>query len=104
MTSFFCNDAATTEIDTDLHTLSLHDALPIRTGADRGKRHGDDRAVEDDQELRCSEDEEGELPSSGSIHDATVTDCLLRNYLLLIYAERVGTFRDRKSTRLNSSH
>src|SRR3546814_3768300 len=27
--SFFCNDTATTEIYTYLHTLSLHDALPI---------------------------------------------------------------------------
>src|SRR3546814_18308484 len=26
---FFCNDTPTTEIYTDLHTLSLHDALPI---------------------------------------------------------------------------
>src|SRR3546814_425035 len=26
---FFCNDTATTEIYTDGHTLSLHDALPI---------------------------------------------------------------------------
>src|SRR3546814_4513819 len=26
---FFCNDTATTEIYTYLHTLSLHDALPI---------------------------------------------------------------------------
>src|SRR3546814_1672683 len=29
MMSFFCNDTATTEIYTDGHTLSLHDALPI---------------------------------------------------------------------------
>src|SRR3546814_20115574 len=27
--SFFCQYSATTEIYTDLHTLSLHDALPI---------------------------------------------------------------------------
>src|SRR3546814_7058079 len=26
---FFCNDTATPEIDTYLHTLALHDALPI---------------------------------------------------------------------------
>src|SRR3546814_1176352 len=29
MLGFFCNDTATTEIYTYLHTLSLHDALPI---------------------------------------------------------------------------
>ena len=28
---FRSNDTATTEIYTDMHTLSLHDALPIRT-------------------------------------------------------------------------
>src|SRR3546814_3155300 len=32
---FFFNDTATTEIYTYLHTLSLHDALPICTGADK---------------------------------------------------------------------
>src|SRR3546814_12913373 len=29
---FFCNDTATTEIYTDGHTRSLHDALPILAG------------------------------------------------------------------------
>src|SRR3546814_17489902 len=29
LSGLFCNDTATTEIDTDLHTLSLHDAPPI---------------------------------------------------------------------------
>src|SRR3546814_17534265 len=29
---FFFNDTATTDIYTDLHTLSLHDALPISIG------------------------------------------------------------------------
>src|SRR6188474_3655665 len=31
---FFFNDTATTEIYTSLHTLSLHDALPIRNDAE----------------------------------------------------------------------
>src|SRR3546814_11972544 len=31
---FFCNDTATTDIYTYLHTLSLHDALPICTRSD----------------------------------------------------------------------
>src|SRR3546814_16032662 len=30
---FFFNDTATTESDTDVHTLSLHDALPIGAAA-----------------------------------------------------------------------
>src|SRR3546814_5989656 len=33
---FFCNDTATTEIYTYLHTLSLHDALPISPLAEWG--------------------------------------------------------------------
>src|SRR6059058_6684030 len=33
---FFFNDTATTKIYTSLHTLSLHDALPISPGAARG--------------------------------------------------------------------
>src|SRR6059058_434590 len=36
---FFFNDTATTKIYTSLHTLSLHDALPIcRTQAEQGVR------------------------------------------------------------------
>src|SRR3546814_8383948 len=39
MSGFFCfNDPATTEIYTYLHTLSLHDALPIFAGACAGLR------------------------------------------------------------------
>src|SRR3546814_13430768 len=37
---FFFNDTATTEIYTYLHTLSLHDALPIFAG--RADREADD--------------------------------------------------------------
>src|SRR3546814_2853044 len=35
MFMFFCNGAATSEIYTYLHTLSLHDALPISRGGRR---------------------------------------------------------------------
>src|SRR3546814_18328598 len=35
---FFCNDAATTEIYTYLHSLSLHDALPISSPGGRPAR------------------------------------------------------------------
>src|SRR6059058_6602347 len=45
---FFFNDTATTEIYTSLHTLSLHDALPISPGrpapAGRRRRHPRGRA------------------------------------------------------------
>src|SRR5213594_5197268 len=35
---FFFNDTATTEIYTSVHTLSLHDALPIRASGTRWTR------------------------------------------------------------------
>src|SRR3546814_14198045 len=38
--SFFFNDTATTEIYTYLHTLSLHDALPISAGRAGGEAAG----------------------------------------------------------------
>src|SRR3546814_19922946 len=78
---FFFNDTATTEIYTYLHTLSLHDALPIcdRVAAAVGRP------------ARCGGGwirAEGRRPSwpaplPGSLHRRTA---------------------DRKSTRLNSSH
>src|SRR6202008_5210667 len=57
---FFFNDTATTEI----YTLSLHDALPIWSSAERPQRSRSSR-------IRCT---------------------------------AVDSVRDRKSTRLNSSH
>src|SRR3546814_11136626 len=36
---FFFNETATTEIYTYLHTLSLHDALPISARQDRHRQH-----------------------------------------------------------------
>src|SRR2546430_9863749 len=74
---FFFNDTATTEI----YTLSLHDALPI---FERGANGG----------LEPHEEE---------------TLVLRRNELLVEsrrgeHARREGHQRDRKSTRLNSSH
>src|SRR2546427_237371 len=42
MPAFFFNDTATTEI----YTLSLHDALPISQGADRGERVAGQRGAE----------------------------------------------------------
>src|SRR3712207_8421584 len=68
---FFFNDTATTEI----YTLSLHDALPICLGRDRG---GDQAAPQLRPAERLTE-------SSNDAPDAV-------------------PLRDRKSTRLNSSH
>src|SRR2546430_3402907 len=75
---FFFNDTATTEI----YTLSLHDALPIlvviahRLSTVRRA----DRIV---------------VLEGGTISDIGAHDDLMK---------KLGTYRDRKSTRLNSSH
>src|SRR3712207_7189042 len=75
--SFFFNDTATTEI----YTLSLHDALPIcvRRPACRGARQRARRA----QPARAA---------------------LVRGHPRLPAGGRSHPPRDRKSTRLNSSH
>src|SRR2546430_8500429 len=79
---FFFNDTATTEI----YTLSLHDALPISFAGRRGLR-----AV-----LQNRND------ATGQNETIEVFTTQVRNGNLL-YAIGVAP-RDRKSTRLNSSH
>src|SRR3712207_9301880 len=80
---FFFNDTATTEI----YTLSLHDALPIcdQRGSPsiRGKPEMPRQASADTRATASFRDT---VPLRGSHHRALVSD------------------RDRKSTRLNSSH
>src|SRR3546814_19971440 len=80
-TDFFFNDTATTEIYTYLHTLSLHDALPISGpgagAAARAGRAGDRFRQPDPQPVR--------IPPAHP-------------------RPRVRAAVDRKSTRLNSSH
>src|SRR3712207_6897530 len=77
MTSFFFNDTATTEI----YTLSLHDALPIyEDGEDSDRAEG--RA-----EVRVAE-HVGVVLEADELADG----------------DGVAGLRDRKSTRLNSSH
>src|SRR3712207_8490580 len=87
---FFFNDTATTEI----YTLSLHDALPISAAKSRSPRRGDRAARrtvagagEERRAPRAARGgrrgAEGVLPGSAN-------------------PQRIG--RDRKSTRLNSSH
>src|SRR2546430_17700782 len=74
---FFFNDTATTEI----YTLSLHDALPILQGLERGER-------------QHYESVPG-LPQHGALLGDHPCDRQLR---------AADADRDRKSTRLNSSH
>src|SRR3712207_9436954 len=73
---FFFNDTATTEI----YTLSLHDALPIL------------------------KPKEAEALYDDVIHQVALRT--IREALVADYAGQVGAvvFKDRKSTRLNSSH
>src|SRR3546814_8515345 len=77
--SFFFNDTATTEIYTYIHTLSLHDALPIYAPRIAGD-HRDAHEQREDHDLQ---------------------DLVLRHRVDHRCGDEVG---DRKSTRLNSSH
>src|SRR3712207_8973769 len=83
---FFFNDTATTEI----YTLSLHDALPIFSRENVRIRAGHDRSVSYVSQFPTSWVTDGDvtrLLESGVPRD-----------------QQAITDRDRKSTRLNSSH
>src|SRR3546814_15188123 len=84
--AFFFNDPATTEIYTYLHTLSLHDALPILLRETRPQRiiH---------------------LAGARQTHDprSLLDDNVLATVRLVAAACDLDV-PDRKSTRLNSSH
>src|SRR5688572_31303132 len=85
---FFINDAATTEI----YTLSLHDALPISRAEQRFSRLSRSALTTESWDARI---ERAERLAAES--DAT-------RELLAFYARLLRAQRDRKSTRLNSSH
>src|SRR3546814_20359208 len=89
--SFFFNDTATTEIYTYLHTLSLHDSLPIfidgrvaRIG--RPEEFGSSPPAADDR-----------IDARGR----AVVPGLINAHEHIAWRNTKG---DRKSTRLNSSH
>src|SRR3712207_7179290 len=89
MLLFFFNDTATTEI----YTLSLHDALPIsrrlHTGEGRSRLHAHRGAA-------------GQLAAPARLdHHPTPGDRLAAD---AAHHGRPSPRRDRKSTRLNSSH
>src|SRR5213594_5110493 len=78
---FFFNDTATTEIYTSVHTLSLHDALPICPGGGAASRRRPRRAAAAPARLR-SEEHTSELQSRTLISYAVF--CLKKkNYILL---------------------
>src|SRR3712207_8196015 len=78
---FFFNDTATTEI----YTLSLHDALPISSGMYT-------RPMSRSRPTSCQK-----LASCSPVH--TSSDRAARSG-----SQHPNRYRDRKSTRLNSSH
>src|SRR2546429_10027937 len=85
---FFFNDTATTEI----YTLSLHDALPISFGQYRGELSANYSA------RRTGAGYEG-----ATIESVVPAVRRAARNGQAMGAHQVG-FRDRKSTRLNSSH
>src|SRR3546814_12815543 len=99
----FFNDTATTEIYTYVHTLSLHDALPICLARARGADDGDLLAG-GDLEVEIVEDDERSvaLHHRFEVHHRLVVHRLTSSGTSA--SIRSGALRDRKSTRLNSSH
>src|SRR3712207_6936813 len=88
--SFFFNDTATTEI----YTLSLHDALPISDTDIAGLR---DLLSQYERQSKDKAYEHGVLTERRQV--------LLRDRRRLeAEQQRVSKLKDRKSTRLNSSH
>src|SRR2546430_10261782 len=85
-TFFFFNDTATTEI----YTLSLHDALPISV-ADIGAGTGY-------YSWRMAQ----RVGASGTVYAVDIQPEMIK--LLERQMSRRGAAKDRKSTRLNSSH
>src|SRR3546814_16493847 len=106
---FFFNDTATTEIYTYLHTLSLHDALPIYKsydftigfGAETDTLDAEGRIVATSDVRPTLADVEAVLPRfTGPIEQMPPAFSALK-----VDGRRAYDLaRDRKSTRLNSSH
>src|SRR5689334_23988535 len=91
---FFLNDTATTQI----YTLSLHDALPICDIARRGDRSARHRATQhDDRKL-------DRVPSAAAARSHRSAQDPQRVPPAHVAAAVPARLRDRKSTRLNSSH
>src|SRR3712207_7713942 len=85
---FFFNDTATTEI----YTLSLHDALPISSRAGQAGRLEPNRAAGSARGRRRSCRSRDRPPPDRPQRSGAASP------------DRTGRGRDRKSTRLNSSH
>src|SRR3546814_11155320 len=101
---FFFNDTATTEIYTYVHTLSLHDALPIlcrwaaaEDGLEIGRPEGAGHEAREGVDRNTGDDENAERGQR--LEQAAVGERLNQRL-----PEIEGDTQDRKSTRLNSSH
>src|SRR3546814_17451825 len=97
MLFFFFNDTATPEIYTYLHTLSLHDALPIWFAMNTTVKTPWHLWVVGGLSL---------LWNAIGAFDYTMTKMDNAAYLAGFTPEQIAYFQslDRKSTRLNSSH
>src|SRR3546814_17225632 len=94
---YFFNKTATTETYTDLHTLSLRDALPILPVVERHLRH----VLGGGAVLRGQRDD---LEQPGLLALSGVAPVLDDAHVEAAPADAVAVVVDRKSTRLNSSH
>src|SRR3546814_217773 len=103
---FFFNETAPTERYTYCHTLPLPAALPISGTAQHDRAHfaisayGIDRDFELGEHLRIHRNARFR-PIERQMHDAAIAR---RQQGLEDEIAHVGPYRDRKSTRLNSSH
>src|SRR3546814_17254353 len=99
---FFFNEPATTEIYTYVHTLALHDALPISGQFAQRFQLAELRGavgVCDAARTQPVAEREGHVVG---LHDlADVLEVFVEETLAVVRQAPLG---DRKSTRLNSSH
>src|SRR3546814_19806531 len=106
---FFFNDTATTEIYTDGHTLSLHDALPIYQPEDAAQRVDLQRPrAQRAQPIARDEGQDRQEPDQAAEEgDLEAVEPVAQQLDQQRHEGEADAGRDhpdRKSTRLNSSH
>src|SRR3546814_15453253 len=108
----FCNNPATTNIYTYLHTLSLHDALPIYgTGSETGTERDFSGSAGPARRINTAKADLRPLSGYDRPHQHAATSpsgAQPRDEYRRIARDRApapgSRHEDRKSTRLNSSH
>src|SRR3546814_19319645 len=94
---FFFNDTATTEIYTDGHTLSLHDALPSSGGAPTA-------ATQESRPNNHAASVDARIPSPSACATCNTATAPRPEPGIDATDGKTCSRQDRKSTRLNSSH